>query len=225
MHQRQVLALVAQRLGAGAEGLRTPCIGAVRGDVVHPAREFLHRLACQRQQWRARGSLFGQHGVEQLLHRPGCLAKLVQAHHARTALERVESAPQGREMLQIARLNLQVRHGLQPVGHDFAGLLQEDIEQVVFIRLFVTRGQWLRAAGRVGRLGKPDQRLSTGGGIVLDHGLRGLARGTRHAGLFGQRRLIRQGSKLLAQVDQTQPPLHAVDHALHALADGLRLVA
>ena len=128
--QRQALAVQTQAIGSLAEGQRTPVSVNTRGDIFDPAPEALDGIARQADQVRARRLLLGQPGVEQLLHGPGGLAKLAQADHPRTALERVEGAPQYRLFAEVARLVDERRDSPKPRLDHFSGFFQEDLAQL-----------------------------------------------------------------------------------------------
>ena len=87
-----------------------------------------------------------QHAVEQVLDGPGEFADDQRAHHATTALEGVESAAdfgQGFLVVGVGQpLGQEVTDGFQ----DFAGLFDEDFQQLVIHRLFV--GGRRQQAGR-----------------------------------------------------------------------------
>ena len=86
----------------------------------------------QLQQAGLHGLLFGKPDVEHLLHRPGGFAKVVQPHHARAALERMERAAQGGLLAQVTGFAPQLLDGSQAVHHHFARLFEEHVEQFVF---------------------------------------------------------------------------------------------
>ena len=106
---------------------------SVLPNVIGPTTKRRQAFLSQRQQVALRRLLLSQHTVEHLFQCPGTLAKLGEADHARTALERVKRTAQGGELLQIAGVFPQQVHRFEACGHHFAGLLQEDVQQVVFI--------------------------------------------------------------------------------------------
>ena len=61
--------------------------------------------------------------------------------------------------------------------------------------------------------------MRAGLGIVVDHGLGGVAGGFRHTGLLRQRSLVGQASQLLAEVGQIHRSLGVGNHLLHTGAD------
>ena len=83
----------AQRIGNAAQRRALPAGGVAGGDRFHPAREEVERFVGGLQQLGGGGLLGRQCGVVELLARPGRIAELAQAEHARAALEGVEGTP------------------------------------------------------------------------------------------------------------------------------------
>ena len=133
----------AARSARRCAGLR-PCCGRAR-----TASRAARRRRWLRPTWRSPcsararageqfgrgGTLVGQPGVEHLLEGPGGLAEVHQPDHARAALERVEGAAQHGQLAAVVRPRAERRHGGQAVVQHFAGLVQEDVLEVVFLEL------------------------------------------------------------------------------------------
>ena len=122
-----------------------------------------------------------------MLHGPGCLAKLGQAHHARTALQGVEGPTQGGLHGQVTRLGRQCPDGIVPRVHHLAGFFQEDVQQVVLVgrRIFGGRRDRFWRGGGSDRL----QRVQCTGqaGFVLSAcRIGGALRRIRQGRLVGQ---------------------------------------
>ena len=166
--QRQQGALLAHGRGGGPGA--APASDRRRRPRCHrPSGQGLQRLVGQLQQRRRHGLFLGQPGIERLLHGPGCPTELGQAHHARAALEGVEGAAQRGLLAQVAGFGVQCLHGRQ-AGHDFARLLQEDIQKlriVVGIVVGARIGSAYRGQGPAGRrdLGLRQHRRSMDGKI------------------------------------------------------------
>jgi len=126
-------------IGRSTECLRLPVRCRPRGNVVRPLPEGVQGIPCQPQQGSRHRLLLGEPGIEHLLHRPGRLAELIQPHHARTALEGVESAPQRGLLAQVAGLLVQCGDGCEPLRHDLARLFQEHLAQFFVFRV---RHRW-----------------------------------------------------------------------------------
>ena len=102
-------------------------------NVVHPSSELRHRIGTHRTQCCVSWLAFSQPRIHHLLHAPGGLAKLIQAHHARTALERVECTPQCGHLGHAVWLMRQRKNGRLPRFDDFAGFFKEDIQQLLVV--------------------------------------------------------------------------------------------
>jgi hypothetical protein len=124
-----------QGLGHAVERCGLPSMRRAGGDGFDPFAEFAQRAVGTRQQFGRGVALVGQPGVEHLLHRPGGIAEVGQADHARAALERVERAAQDGEFFGVVRMAAEFRDGGQAVLDHFAGLVEEDVLQVVFFEL------------------------------------------------------------------------------------------
>ena len=130
--QRHQCAVQTHGVGRSTERLGVPARRPACSDVIGPAAEGMQGVSRQLQQARLHGLLFGEPDVEHLLHRPSGFAKVVQPHHARTALERMERAAQGGLLAQVTGFSPQLLDGSQTVHHHFARLFEEHVEQFVF---------------------------------------------------------------------------------------------
>ena len=105
---------------------------------------------------RTGGLLLCQPSVEQLLHRPRRFAKLIEADHARTALERVKGPAQRALLRQISGILEQILAGRQPGLEHFTGFLQEDVFQLHLVIVGQIGGQGLHGGWcRYGNGSKP----------------------------------------------------------------------
>jgi len=77
------------------------------------------------------GMLVGQARVVELFAGPGGIAELLQAHHARAALERVERTADGGHLAEIVGRLVQVVAGGARGLYDFARFLEEDLAHLV----------------------------------------------------------------------------------------------
>ena len=139
-HQRQQGSIQAHGIRRLPERVRLPARGLARRNVVRPAAEGPQRVGRKLQQTRVHGLLLSQPGIEQLLHRPGGLTKIVQPHHPRTALERVKGTPQCGLLTQVARIVLQHLDRSQTIDYHLARLFQEDLQQFVLDLRHLRRG-------------------------------------------------------------------------------------
>ncbi|MDT4804558.1 hypothetical protein FQZ97_373380 [compost metagenome] len=105
------------------------------GDGFDPLAEIAQHALGARQQLGRGVALVGQPGVDHLFERPGGIAEVGEADHARAALERVERAAQDGEFFGVAGTVAERGDGGQAVAHHFAGFVQEDVLQVVFFEL------------------------------------------------------------------------------------------
>ncbi len=125
-------------IGARAKRPRLPFGITVGGDIVDPDGKPLHGLNAQGPKRVIRRFLLSQPAIEQLLHGPGRLAKLVKPDHAGAALECVEGTAQYRQLADIPGLVVQSRNSGLGLPGNLARFLQEDIPQIVFFKIFLT---------------------------------------------------------------------------------------
>ncbi|MPM16284.1 hypothetical protein SDC9_62662 [bioreactor metagenome] len=148
-HQRHQTTFRAHGIGRDGERLGVPCAGCARSNVFHPAAKGIQRVLRQRQQIGLHRLLFGQPGVEHLLHRPGGFAEVVESDHARATLEGMECAAQRGLLAQVCRCVAQCLDGGRAVADDFARFFQEDLQQFV---VFFARRRHRRRNRRLNRL-------------------------------------------------------------------------
>ena len=148
---------IAQRGGGGHDG-RAVEAGGVAGDQrLDPALELVEHVQRERAQLRiGLDDGLGQARVVQLLAGPGGFAEVLQADHARAALEGVERAADGGDGFEVLRILGQLLEAFAGAGDDLVGLLEEDVEHLV---VFGGGG------GRHGRGGR-DRRGRRRGGEV-----------------------------------------------------------
>ena len=128
---RGKLQAIAQRLCSAYKSRCLPgtCIACF--DVRCPAAKAFQCLPRQLQQRGIHGFLLCQPEVEHLLDGPGCLAKFMQSHHARTALERMKAAAQRSLFAQVVRLRAQHLRCSLAMEHNLAHLFQKNIQQLI----------------------------------------------------------------------------------------------
>ena len=171
--ERHMLLVQPQRVGRNTERLGFPVLCVPFFNVFGPQPKAAQRVTTQQQQRLLHGFLICQPGIQQLLHGPGCFAKLGQAHHARAAFECVEHPAQGGLFGQVGWLCGQGIHTHQPICDHFAGLFQEHVHQVVFFQVHCRqdgRGLWHRRCRQSRLLGHHSNR---DGGALL-YGNKGL---------------------------------------------------
>ncbi len=234
--QGNPLAMQAQRIRRLAELLCVPVPVGLPCDVFNPTAKGLHGRAGGIDQFVTGRTLFGQPVVEQLLIGPGGFTEIVEPHHARAALERVECTAQGGLLGQIGRIFGQGLGGNEAVLHDFSGLFQKDVDQFCFVvRKFCRRyagrrrnwdGRWRRDGGHNrrnnDRFGRCSHRRLRSGRCGLFHHRCALTPHQRlelafflvvHKQLLGQRALVAEhvdeeahGSQAVAQLLENAAP-------------------
>ena len=141
-HQRHfgAFAMHAHGVRSGPERRGRPVLGSMLLQILRPGPKGLESIPSELLHGLGHGFLLGQPGVEHLLQCPTGFAELVQPHHARAALERMECPAQRGLLAQVRRLVGQRLQGLQTVVHHFACFLQEDGKQLV-IAIQILRAQ------------------------------------------------------------------------------------
>ncbi len=124
-----------QGFGEAAERGGLPAMRRRGRDVLDPQAEVAQRLLRAGQQLGGGGALVGQPGVDHLFERPGGVAEVGEADHARAALERVERAAQDRELVGVLGAAAERDDRVLAVVHHLARLVEEDVLQVVFLEL------------------------------------------------------------------------------------------
>ena len=81
-HERQQAAVKAHSISRFAECLRRPGRCSPCSNVISPTVKCLQTIGRQLQQSGLHGFLLSQPSVQHLLHRPGCLTKIIEPHHA-----------------------------------------------------------------------------------------------------------------------------------------------
>ena len=168
-NQRTEPAFNAHGLGACAKRRCNPRAITAGGYVFNPARKASQGVARQTQQIMTGRFLICHPPVEQLLHGPGSLTKLIEPHHPRAAFEGVENAPQNRQLVDIAGVSTQQAHRLQPIARNFPGFFQKNIAQIVFFKVNFFNPIGRDASSRRGSDDKCAQCGGGGLGIVNRH--------------------------------------------------------
>ena len=117
----------AQRVGTRRQRTRRMRIQAAGGDGFDPLTQVAHRLGGEVAEVPLQARAFRQARVVQLLAGPCGLAEVLQADHARTALERVKRTPDQRQVTQIVRPIAQARQRLARALKYLARLVDEDL--------------------------------------------------------------------------------------------------
>ena len=224
LHQWQILRLVTAQFPPGFcalnEGLGAPMAVHVLANVIGPATKGPKAVPSQCQQVAFGGLLFRQHAIENLFERPGTLTKFGEPDHAGAAFECVKRTPQGGELLEVGGIVFQQTYRLETRAHDLAGLLKENVLQVVLIAIQVRRYRRRRLCSRGAcALRQTHQRLGTGLGIFVHHRLGSIPGSLGHTGLLGQRCLVGQTVQLLAEVGQIHRALGIGHELMHTRTD------
>ena len=129
-------------LGGLSQRIAGVACGMALRDGLGPCTELFERLIGECEQ-AGRGAVFVRDlPVEHLFERPGSLAVVAQADHARTALEGVEGAAQAGERAFVFEVGMQLLHQIVAVADDFPGFFQEDLDQLLLGIVFGRSGGW-----------------------------------------------------------------------------------
>ena len=138
--QSTVVPFDVHDLRTSTERFSRPVTILIHCNIGHPSFQSVNHFGTQVAEFLDRRFLVCEPAVEHLLHRPGGLAKLVQPDHSRAAFERVKGTSQYRQLLAIRWIFRQGFNRLQGSDDHFTGFFQENILQIIFLKL-VRSGQ------------------------------------------------------------------------------------
>ena len=102
-------------------------------DFFNPGAQIAERPIGESQQFLVSRALVGEARVVEFFAAPGGFAEVLQPDHARTALQRMEGAPDRGEQGQLSRRLAQLGQSVCGIGQYLACLFQKDFAKFVVL--------------------------------------------------------------------------------------------